>query len=98
MEINQASDESLMLEVAEGRQEPLNILMRRHANGLLTFIARMAGDPYRAEELFQEVFLAVWIFRRRYAYPRPFRSWLLGIAVNKCRGGFSTLPAARFAG
>src|SRR5262249_4462577 len=37
------------------------------------------------EELFQEVFLAVWKSRTRYQPPRPFKSWLFGIAVNLCR-------------
>ena len=27
----------------------------------------------------------MWIYRRRYCYPRPFRPWLFGIALNKCR-------------
>ena len=88
MEKKQDSDECLMREVAGGKHEPLNTLMRRHATALLTFIQRMIGDPHRAEELFQEVFLAVWIFRRRYQYPLPFRAWLLGIAMNKCRADF----------
>ncbi len=45
----------------------------------------MVGHRQRAEDLFQEVFLAVWVWRRRYCYPRPFRPWLFGIAMNKCR-------------
>ena len=59
--------------------------MRRYASPLLTFIQRTVGHRDRAEDLFQEVFLAVWVWRRRYRYPRPFRPWLFGIALNKCR-------------
>src|SRR5438128_1525680 len=81
-------DEYLMSQVAGGRGELLEWLVRRHAAGLLTFLARMTGDHHRAEELFQEVFLAVWVKRRQYQYPRPFRPWLYAIALNRCRADF----------
>jgi RNA polymerase sigma-70 factor (ECF subfamily) len=81
-------DEDVMREVARGDESALDILMRRHANSLLTFIGRMIGNRHMAEELFQESFLAVWTHRRSYKYPNSFRSWLFGISVNKCRGAF----------
>ena len=77
-------DESLMAQVARGQRDCLEALVRRHATRLLTFIERMIGDRHRAEELFQEVFLAVWTNRHQYEYPRPFRSWLFAIAANRC--------------
>jgi RNA polymerase sigma-70 factor (ECF subfamily) len=88
VETGQESDEWLMSQVALGKREPLGTLLRRYANSLLTFIHRMNGDRHRDEELFQEVFLAVWVHSRRYQYPRPFKAWLFGIAVNKCRASY----------
>src|SRR5437588_603038 len=86
-------DEYLMARVANGQPELLERLLRRHASPLLTFIRRMAGDRHRSEELFQEVFLAVWRKRHQYEYPRPFKPWLYAIALNKCRQAFrSRLP------
>ena len=87
-----AKDEDLMLRVAGGNREAMSPLLRRYASPLLTFIRRMTGDWHRAEELFQEAFLAVWQSRGRYEYPRPFRSWLFGIAANKCRADFRKAP------
>jgi RNA polymerase sigma-70 factor (ECF subfamily) len=77
-------DEWLMARVAQGERDCLEPLIRRYASRLLTFIQRMVGDRHRGEELFQEVFLAVWVKRRQYRFPRPFRSWLYTIAANKC--------------
>src|SRR6516225_4995465 len=77
-------DEWLMARVALGERDCLEPLVRRHATRLLTFIERMAGDRHRAEELFQEVFLAVWVKRRQYQFPRPFKPWLYTIAANRC--------------
>lgn len=90
-------DENLMAQVAFGRTDPLEVLVRRHATALLTFLARMIGDRHRAEELFQEVFLTVWLKREQYQFPRPFRPWLYTIALNRCRALFrlkSPIPVA----
>jgi RNA polymerase sigma-70 factor (ECF subfamily) len=85
MEPPNDSDEGVMREVAFGRSEAIDVLLRRYGSPLLSFLQRTVGDRQRAEDLFQEVFLAVWVWRHRYCYPRPFRPWLFGIAVNKCR-------------
>ena len=79
------TDEELMGLVQTGGREGLSALMRRYANPLLTFLRRMTGDHHRSEELFQDVFLAVWVQRAEFAAWRPFRAWLFGIASNKCR-------------
>ena len=86
--MEQERDEYLMARVARDQPELLEKLLRRHANPLLTFLVRMVGDHHRGEELFQEVFLAVWRKRRQYQYPRPFKAWLYAIALNKCRASF----------
>ena len=39
-----------------------------------------------------EVFLAVWVKRKQYAFPRPFKPWLYAIALNKCRADFRLRP------
>jgi RNA polymerase sigma-70 factor (ECF subfamily) len=81
-------DEALMAEVARGQRGALEPLIRRHVTPLLTFIQRMTGDYHRGEELFQDVFLAVWCKRHLYEYPRPFKTWLYAIAANQCRHAF----------
>jgi RNA polymerase sigma-70 factor (ECF subfamily) len=88
MEPTDDRDEQTMAQVAEGRADRLEPLVRRHATPLLTFIRRMVGDRHRSEELFQEVFLAVWVKRRQYEYPRPFKPWLYAIALNQCRAAY----------
>ena len=86
-EANQ-SDEWLMGQVARGRREPLETLVRRYASSLLTYLERMVGNRHEAEELFQDVFLAAWKKRKTYKFPRTFRSWLFAIATNRCRLAF----------
>jgi RNA polymerase sigma-70 factor (ECF subfamily) len=81
-------NEALMAQVAQGQPHALELLVRRHADGLLTFIRRMVLDHHRSEELFQDVFLTVWAKRHLYEAPRPFKPWLYAIALNKCRAFF----------
>lgn len=87
-------DEWLMSQVARGKAESFEPLIRRHASPLLTFLTRMVRNEHQSEELFQDVFLAVWQKRGQYQYPRPFKSWLYAIAVNRCREAFRNAPAA----
>jgi RNA polymerase sigma-70 factor (ECF subfamily) len=88
MDPKQERDEWLMAQVAAGKRDHLEPLIHRYAGRLLTFIRQMIGDRHRSEELFQEVFLAVWQKRAQYTYPRPFKAWLFAIALNKCRAAF----------
>lgn len=94
MEPDAERDEYLMANVARGQRAPLEALVRRHGCALLTFIRRMVGDPHRAEELFQDVFLTVWRQREQYDFPRSFRGWLSAIALNRCRQDFRARPAS----
>jgi RNA polymerase sigma-70 factor, ECF subfamily len=88
MDQKSASDEWLMGQVRSGRRDCLETLVRRYASPLLTYLQRMVGDPHRAEDLFQDAFLAVWDKRRTYRFPNRFRSWLFAIATNRCRQAF----------
>ncbi len=88
MTATKQSDEWLMGQVVGGKRDCLEILVRRHATPLLTYLTRMCGDRHRAEELVQEVFLAVWTKRKTYKLNKPFKAWLYTIATNRCRSAF----------
>lgn len=96
MNWGQEPDEWLMSQVASDRRDCLAPLVRRYASPLLTYLRRMVGCPHRSEELFQEVFLQVWLKRRQYQYPRPFRPWLFAIATNHGRATFRAAKPASF--
>jgi RNA polymerase sigma-70 factor (ECF subfamily) len=85
MQLRSYTDERLMALVAQENRDALEVLVRRYANAMLTFLRRMTHDAHRCEEQFQEVFLAVWRYRHRYDWQRPFRPWLYRIALNRCR-------------
>ena len=91
MKANNQSDEWLMGQVARGRRDCLELLVRRHATPLLTYLTRMAGDQHRGEELLQDAFLAVWAKRKTYKLHKPFKAWLYAIATNRCHSSFRAI-------
>ena len=87
-----------MARIAAGDREAFGELYRRCRPDIYRFAAHMSGSPSVAEDVVQDVFLAVIRDAERY---RPGRSgvlpWLLGIARNhvrrwKHRRVFSPLP------
>lgn len=78
------SDESLLLEIRKGGEEAFTVLYRRHQGRVYRFAYAMSGDRHVAEEVTQEVFLA--LLERNTGY-RPelgsFLPFLMGMARNQ---------------
>ena len=75
-----ASDESLMSDLASGHQDAIGLLYARYAPTILGMAAQALGRP-AAEDIVQDVFLAVWKSAHTYDPARgPVRPWLLQIA------------------
>ena len=78
------SDEELLAQLQQGKLQALEVLYDRYHRLLLALAYRVIGDQQVAEEVVQEVFLAVW---RRSATYRPargkVRQWLLSISRNR---------------
>ena len=73
------SDEELMRQLAAGRPEALGPLHARHAS-LIFGVAARSLDRATAEEISQEVFLAVWRHATSFDPTRgTFRAWVLQI-------------------
>src|SRR5271157_3575186 len=77
------TDEELVHALAGGRQEALGVLFARHAP-LVFGIARQTLDGAAAEDIVQDVFLAVWHGAATFDPARgAFRPWLLQIAHHR---------------
>src|SRR5437868_4748348 len=74
------TDEQLMLELADGRPDALGALYSRHSR-LVFYLALQSLDRPAAEELVQEVFLAIWRGAGTFDPDQgSFRPWLLRLA------------------
>lgn len=63
----------------------------QHQRQILGFLLAAVKDSYAAEDLLQEVALALWNNFDRYDSSRPFLPWAIGVARNHMRTYFRTL-------
>ena len=79
-------DDDAVWELARnGDEQMFYELVRRYERPLFGFLARRAGDPTRAEDLFQDVFMIIHRNRWKYSGRGHFRAWLYAIALNLLR-------------
>lgn len=77
-------DERLMSRVRGGDEDALEVLVRRYSLPLLSYLVGSLASRAEAEDVFQEVWLAVWVKRRTFDTTRRFRPWVFRIAANRC--------------
>lgn len=80
--LSEWSDEALMLEHGKGSDEAYSVLVHRHQRGVLNYTFRMVQNRHIAEELTQEVFLALVKNGARYQPTAKFTTYLYTIASN----------------
>ena len=84
-----ASDDELMAAVAAGSADAFAALFRRRHGVVYRFALHMTGSPSIAEDVTQEVFLALMRDASRYEPGRStVAAWLCGIARNHARRRF----------
>ena len=77
------SDEELMLEFKRGEAPAFAELFARYKNPIYGYVRRRVGDPGRAEEITQDVFLALVQHRNGYEVTASFKTYLYRIAMNR---------------
>ena len=80
--LSDRSNEDLMLAHGTGCEDSFAELVRRHQKGVLNFIYRMVQNRSVAEELTQEVFMALVKSAKRYRPTAKFTTYLYKIASN----------------
>lgn len=80
--LREQPDEELMLAHGRGSEEAFGELIRRHNRGVINYIYRMVQNRHVAEELAQEVFLALVKNGKRYQPTAKFTTYLYTIASN----------------
>jgi RNA polymerase sigma factor (sigma-70 family) len=76
-------DAALLRGVGEGSEQAFNRLVDRHQQAVRTFLRRLAGSD--ADDVAQEVFIAVWRRPHGFRGVASVRSWLFAIAWRKAK-------------
>jgi RNA polymerase sigma-70 factor, ECF subfamily len=95
------SDDELLQMSMRGDEEAFLALYHRHHGAIFRFALHMSGQREMAEEVTQEVFLALLAESRKYLVERgDLQAYLIGVARNKVRRqirqnrGFANLARA----
>jgi RNA polymerase sigma factor (sigma-70 family) len=80
-----ADDLSLVQRCLKGDSEAIRALIDRFQTEVYGLCVRMLGHRHDAEDVTQEVFLRVFRSLKGWDTSRPFKPWLMGITVNRCR-------------
>ncbi|KPH58186.1 RNA polymerase sigma factor [Novosphingobium aerophilum] len=79
-----------------GRQAGYSALMGFHREAVFRFARAHVGNEADALDITQEAFVAAFLALRRYDPARPFRAWILRIALNKCHDWARRRKVRRF--
>lgn len=79
------SDEYDIQLVRQGQTENFDRIVRRYTPILYSLSYRMLGDPEKAEDAVQDVFLKAYRSLAAFDSSRRFYSWIYTIAVNHLR-------------
>ncbi len=74
--------DATVLRAQGGDHEAFGVLYDQHAGRVFALCLRMSGDPGRAGELLQDVFVRAWQRLPSFRGESAFSSWLHRLAVN----------------
>src|SRR5260370_4996880 len=72
----------LMERLQQGDLDACSALLDDIGPSLTYFLRRRVADPHELEDVYQEVFMAIFEARHTYEPGRPFEPWLFAIARN----------------
>ena len=75
-------DREIVCEIGGGNLRRFDVFVDRYKHRLVRFLTLRIGDPHRAEDLSQEVFLRVFRNARGYSGEAAVSTWLFTIAAN----------------
>jgi RNA polymerase sigma factor (sigma-70 family) len=89
-------DRVLATRALAGQQSAYGALMARHRDAVYRLARGHVGDGDEALDITQETFVAAFAALARYDGTRPFRVWIVRIALNKCRDWARRRAVRRF--
>ncbi len=90
------SDADLVAQALSGQQSGFTGLMERHRASVFRLARSHVGDEDEALDVAQECFVSAFAALHRFDPARPFRTWLLRIALNKCHDWARRRAVRRF--
>jgi len=84
LNLESATDESLMAATVQGNQAAFAVLVARHQADLFRFCMSLLKNPERARDAAQDAFLKAFSKAGTFDTDRSFRPWFFRVARNLC--------------
>ena len=78
------TDEQLIVSVANGDKQSLELLVNRHQNWIYNIILHMVNNSHDAKDITQEVLIKIITKLGTFRRNSNFRTWLYRIVINHC--------------
>jgi RNA polymerase sigma-70 factor (ECF subfamily) len=79
------TDEELVKRHLNGDEQAFNELVERYSSSIYNLAYRILLDRAEAEDIVQDTFLRAYLALPHSHTERPFRPWVITIALNACR-------------
>jgi len=76
-------DQQLMHAIASGSEIAFGEIYRRYHHPIYNYLIRITQDEAGADDILQEVFLAVWQGASRFKYQSSVKTWIYRIAYKQ---------------
>lgn len=77
-------EQELIRRAQEGDQRAFEALMRLYERRVMSLIRTFIRNPADASDVFQEVFIRVYLGLKRFRLESSFFTWVYRITVNRC--------------
>lgn len=85
MALGVTSDEDLVRRFASGDRSAFNELVRRYQSRVYSLCFRWLRDPAKAEEVAQDVFIALYKNLAEFRGESKLSTWIFRVATNHCK-------------
>lgn len=87
----QKEDNDLVKMFCDGDERSFNILVLKYRNKIISLCYRYLGNYDDANDMAQDVFVAVYKSIDKFRYGSKFSTWLYTITVNRCKNRLGSL-------
>ncbi len=77
------NENDLLARVAEGDEKAFALIFHHYRHKIYSYTFHISGSSAQADELVQDVFLKVWLYRDKIPHILRFDNWLFTIARNQ---------------
>jgi RNA polymerase sigma-70 factor (ECF subfamily) len=85
MQSTQLTEKEIIERCVKGQREMYSLLIEKYQEMVFTVAYRVLGDESAAKDAAQESFLSAYLSLGHFKGNSRFSSWLVSIALNKCR-------------